>query len=145
MIDENLDLSASLFDQHTLFSQILTMKFFDKIKDIKQRQERRLVRIKSALKTLADEITTEAIQNAKQQLEVEYMKIHESDMKSDDEHASDAVQRFIGGVSINVNDQNIFDTYADAESELDSGKINVLMILRILLSRLYLVLHDLKA
>ena len=35
MIDENLDLSASLFDQHTLFSQILTMKFFDKIKDIK--------------------------------------------------------------------------------------------------------------
>jgi len=35
MIDENLDLSASLFDQHTLFSQILTMKFFDRIKDIK--------------------------------------------------------------------------------------------------------------
>ena len=35
LIDENLDLSASLFDQHTLFSQILTTKFFDKINEIK--------------------------------------------------------------------------------------------------------------
>ena len=61
IIDENLDLSASLFDQHTLFSQILTMKFFDKINDIQVKRERKLIRIKSALRELAADIVNEAI------------------------------------------------------------------------------------
>ena len=61
IIDENLDLSASLFDQHTLFSQILTMKFFDKINDIQVKRERKLIRIKSALRELASDIVNEAI------------------------------------------------------------------------------------
>ena len=84
-----------------------------------------MVRIKSALKTLAEEITTEVINNAREQLENEYLtknqelKSHSDDSDSRDEQVQ--LNRFIGGVSINVNDQNIFDTYNDGSDELDSG------------------------
>lgn len=89
-----------------------------------------MVRIKSALKTLAEEITSEVINNAREQLENEYLqknqelKSHSDDSDSRDEQ-SVQLNRFIGGVSINVNDQNIFDIYNDGESdELDSGRFN---------------------
>ena len=88
-----------------------------------------MVRIKSALKTLAEEIANEAINNAREQLQNEYKKNHELKSHSDDsdsrDHSDEHVQhnRFIGGVSINVNDQNIFDIYNDGESEeLESGE-----------------------
>ena len=97
-----------------------------------------MVRIKSALKTLAEEITTEVINNAREQLENEYLtknqelKSHSDDSDSRDEHVQ--LNRFIGGVSINVNDQNIFDTYNDGESdELDSGMLSLLLIRNILI------------
>ena len=81
------------------------------------------------MKTLAEEITTEAIKNAREQLQNEYLKkSQELKSQSDDsdsrDHSDEHVQhnRFIGGVSINVNDQNIFDIYNDGESdELESG------------------------
>lgn len=74
---------------------------------------------------MAEEITTEVINNAREQLENEYLtknqelKSHSDDSDSRDEHVQ--LNRFIGGVSINVNDQNIFDTYNDGSDELDSG------------------------
>lgn len=100
-----MDLSATLFDQHTLFSQILTMKFFDKIEKIKKRpaQPRRQIKIKSALKSLAEQITTEAIDFATELL----LQERQEAQKASEETFS--VQRFIGGVSIDPNDENIFD------------------------------------
>ena len=74
------------------------------------------------MKTLAEEITTEVINNAREQLENEYLTKNQEnsdDSDSRDEHVQ--LNRFIGGVSINVNDQNIFDTYNDGSDELDSG------------------------
>ena len=39
-IDHDLDMSAALFDQHTLFSSILPLKFFDHtIRQLEKRSE----------------------------------------------------------------------------------------------------------
>ena len=113
IIEDNLDLSASLFDQHTLFSQILTMKFFDKINQLKSKppsQPRKQIKIKSALKQLAEQLTTDAIASAQGVIERE-----RAELKKQSEQKF-AVQRYIGGVSIDPNEENIFDMVEESDT-----------------------------
>ena len=112
IIEDNLDLSASLFDQHTLFSQILTMKFFDKINKMKERpaQPRKQIKIKSALKGLAEQLTEAAIEAARDVI------VNERENLKKASEAKFAVQRYIGGVSVDPNEENIFDLLTENDS-----------------------------
>ena len=117
IIEDNLDLSASLFDQHTLFSQILPSKFAEKINKIKKPikpAKRRPIKIRSELKELALEITNNAIEAARAEIE------SDREQRKKESEQKFAVQRYIGGVSVNLNEENIFDLF-EAESSIGEG------------------------
>ena len=90
VLDSNLDLSAALFDQHNVFSNILPLRFFEK-----QKFQPKFVKIRNEFKILAKAVVDAAIEAAILTLKVPEQKSG----------------NFVNGVSLSGldSDINLFD------------------------------------